>query len=714
MRFCITFAIVLVASSTAFAADTSVDFVRDVVPTLTKAGCNNGACHGSFQGRGGFTLSLLGWDPAMDFDAIRRAGRGRRVDLASPANSLLLRKPTGAIAHGGGKRLNTDSTAYRIIHDFIAQGMPSPLADAPKITSLEVLPADLLLKPDGTSPIRVNAKWSDGSTRDVTAWALFDSRDTQACDVSRDGVVTAHRPGRSSVSVRYQGLVASVAVSTPYGSPIETPDFKPRNFIDGIVQKEWQRLGVKPAPCSSDAEFFRRAYLDLIGTLPTPDEAKKFLADTDANKRSKLVEELLERPEYVDHWSMKWSDLLRVHRRYVGDKGLGTFSGWIRRAVRENMPFDKLTRELLTAQGNLFAHGPVAFYFVDSKPEEFAETTAQVFLGVRLQCCRCHHHPFEVWAREDYFGLAAFFTRLEIRENGDKGRFGGLQTLRAVAEETKKLDFAAKPRALGADAAPPSDDPRVALADWVTSKSNPYFARNFTNRIWSHLTGRGLVEPVDDLRATNPATYPALLDALAKNFADHGFDAKHLIRTICNSAVYQLASEIAPDRDRDASLLTHRKPRRLSAEVLLDAVNQATSFNESFVGNPPGTRAIALPDPTIPSPFLVIFGRPLRNNACDCSRETAPDLLQALHLLNNPEFQAKISGANGRLAKLLESKKTDAEAIEELYLATYSRKPSDREMQTVQKLIAGATNRKEALEDLFWTLLNTPEFSFNH
>jgi hypothetical protein len=700
------------------AQSSAVDFRRDVVPALTKAGCNAGACHGAFQGRGGFALSLLGFDPVADFATIVQADRGRRVLPAAPDYSLILRKASGLAAHAGGKRLDPRGTGYSLLREWMAAGMPPPRETDPVAVALEVTPRDLVLAVGQSAPLRVVARWSDGLVRDVTPWALFDSRDAMANSVSTQGVITAHRPGLSPVSVRYFGLVAAVNVTTPFGPALPLTDFPRHNFIDELVASEWQRLGVKPAPLADDATFIRRASLDLTGTLPTPEQVLAFVNSQSADKRAKLIDDLLERPEYVDYWSLKWGDLLRVHRRYVGNKGLGSFGGWLRRSVRENKPLDVMVRELLTAQGNLFVNGPVAYYLVDQKPDELAETTAQLFLGVRMQCARCHHHPFEVWAQADYWGLAAFFTRLEMRQNGDQGRFGGLQTLRVVDKETRPLQILAQPRVLGA-AAPASPvaaggDVRVALAEWITRADNPYFARNFANRYWAYLMGRGLVEAIDDQRATNPPSNPQLLDALARELSEHKFDVKHLLRTICRSSVYQLAVEISAERDREGDLFTHRVARRLPAEVLLDAVNQATGYLEPFEGTPAGTRAIALPDPTVVSSFLTTFGRPQRINPCECARESSPDLLQALHLLNNPALQTRIAHADGRIARLVKAARPDNEIATELYLATVSRRPNEHELAQVRELLREAPSPREGWEDILWALLNSPEFAFNH
>jgi len=708
-RWFFTFILLLVGSTPMRAAE-PLDFTRDVVPVLTKAGCNSGVCHGAFPGRGGFALSLLGFDPNADYATIVQASRGRRIDSATPDHSLLLRKASGGMSHGGGKRLDRESAGYQILRRFIDAGVHPPAAL--RVVELRVTPPNLTLRPGQNASLNVHARWSDGVERDVTDLALFDARDATITDVSRDGIVIAHRAGKSPISVRFMGYVASVDVVTPFGKIEPFPEFARHNFIDELVLAEWKRMGVKPSPLSTDAEFMRRVSFDIIGTLPTPDELRKFLASNDPDKRNKLIDELLERPEFADYWALKWGDLLRVHRRYVGDKGLSSFGGWLRRSIRENKPLDRMVRELLTSQGNLFNNGPVAYYFVDQKPEELAETTAQLFLGVRLQCARCHHHPFEVWGQEDYYGIAAFFTRLEVRENNDAGRFGGMRTLRPVSVETRTLQVPSKPKLLGARVIDPDAeaDLRRPLAEWITKADNPFFARNLANRYWAYLTGRGLVEPIDDMRATNPASHPELLDMLSKELSSHGFDAKHLIRTICRSRVYQLTS----GPDENASLFTHRVPRRLPAEVLLDAINQATGYDEAFAGCLPGTRAIALPDPTVPSTFLTTFGRPLRNNPCECNRDSSPDLLQALHLLNSTTLNTKIANPKGRIAGLMAKNLSDDAMCEELYVATLSRKPTDAERKIVRELLADAPTKKEVWEDVLWALLNSAEFSFNH
>ncbi len=699
-----------------FAADEAV-FRREVAPVLTKLGCNSGACHGSFQGRGGFRLSLLGFDPAFDYAAIVTEARGRRIFPASPEKSLLLTKPTMQLPHGGKKKLDVASENYRILLRWLAGGMTGG-KEGPVVTELKVTPASLVLKKGEEAQLKLEAIWSDGARQDATRWALFESTHDTIASIDSGGKIRSNGPGRAAITVRYLGQVAAIPVTTPFG-PESVFEFVGDQIIDRLLAREWKQLGIKPGELSSDSEFFRRVNLDLIGVLPTSDDVRKFLADRDPKKRAKLIDALLERPEYVEFWSLKWADLLRAHRRALGDKGLASFNGWLRQSIRENKPFDRIARELLTAQGNLFTNGPVAYYYIDKEPADLAETTAQIFMGVRLQCAKCHHHPFEVWSQDDYYGMAAFFARVQRKDSGENGAFGGAQSIRIAATGALTNPVSGKPMAPQAFSQKPlplddARDPRVALADWLTKKDNPFFARNIVNRYWGYLFGRGLVDPIDDLRATNPSAHPELFDALVKDFTDHNYDVKHLIRTICNSRVYQLACELNPSRDPDGVFFTHRQPRRLQAEVLLDAINQATLTSENFDKLPVGTRAIALPDPTVVSAFLEIFGRPKRTSTCECERGSRPDLGQTLHLANSEALHKKVIAEQGRVAKLIAAKKPLAAMIEELYLATLSRMPTETEKSSVIKKIDEAPSPREGLEDLLWALLNSAEFGFQH
>ena len=709
------FAVTLVIAFRAAAAE--VDFVRDVVPALTKAGCNAGACHGSFQGRGGFKLSLLGFDPADDYRALVHDARGRRVFPSAPDESLMLVKPTQQVPHGGGLRLDADSEAYRILRAWIASGMPRPREL--RVTRLDVSPGELVLQPGEQKPLLVKAVWSDGEERDVSAWAAYEVREEQIATASPSGVITAVAAGRIAVTVRYTDAVVAVPVTVPFSIAAASAGFAPQNFIDDLAFAQWKKLSLSPVPLASDAEFVRRVYLDLIGTLPTPKEVRTFLADTSSDKRGKLIEALLQRPEYVDYWALKWSDLLRAHRRSLGEKGLASFSSWLKQRLRENAPLDQIVRELITAEGNLYASGPVAFYFVDKTPEELAETTAQIFCGIRLTCARCHHHPFEVWGQDDYYALASFFTGVSRKDNKEQGMFGGAQGIKftsAAPMKHPKSGSELPPRAFGwqPEAVSTKVDVRQPLAQWLTGPENPRFARAVVNRYWGYLLGRGLVHPIDDLSATNPPVFPALLEALATDFVAHRYELKHLLRTIANSRVYQLASDIDPPMDAEGKFFTRRIPFRLPAEVLLDAVNQAAGTQEVFADLPAGTRAIELPDPSVDSYFLTTFGRPRRTSTCECERMNRLDLSQVLHLANGEAIHGKVTAAKGRVAKLLESQPDDAAVIEELYLAALSRMPTADERETSAKFLASVPVRKEAVEDLLWALLNCPEFVMNH
>lgn len=697
--------------------ETGHDFVRDVVPALTKAGCNAGACHGSFQGRGGLKLSLLGYDPPADYEALVKASHGRRISTVAPEQSLIFRKGTGRLPHGGGRRFEAESEIAAVFQRWLSHGAPPPVGNELAGLTLRVEPSHVEFLPSqGESQSRslqVTAVFGDGTSRDVTAWAQYEARESMIATVSPTGSVTAVSPGRTAVMVRYQGQVATVSVSNPYGPAVDF-EFASDHPIDKVFAATWKRMGVTPASLCDDATFQRRVSLDLIGTLPTPEETRAFVANRSPDKRGRLVDALLERPEYVDWWALRWGDLLRAHRRYLGEKGLGSFNRWIRECVRENKPLDAMTRELLTAQGNLHANGQAAYFFVDEKVEDLAETTSQVFLGVRLQCARCHHHPNEVWSQQDYYGLAAFFTRLEMKDSA--ARFGGAKSVRATASENpnRRTAMAVPPRALGAAPDPLIADPRHFLADWITRKDNPYFARNFANRMWGAMFGRGLVDPVDDLRATNPAVVPEALDLAAARLVESNFDTKQLLRWLCATRVYQLDCDLNPRLDREGRLFAHRAPRRISAEALLDAINQVAGTVEAFPGQPVGTKAAQLPDPTVGSTFLATFGRPLRNNPCDCARGAKPDLSQALHLANSAGLHRKLVDSSGRIARALQANVGDEQLGDELYLACYGRVPTEDERKELAAIVAESPSRAEAWQDILWALINSAEFTFNH
>ncbi len=671
-------------------------FLTDVLPVLTKAGCNQGACHGAAQGKGGFKLSLLGYDPEADYEAITRFGGARRITRAQPENSLILRKPTLSISHRGGKRFAVGSPEYRLLRDWIAKGVPGPAADEPRVVRLEVFPKVRTLAPGQTQRFIVKACYSNGWQRDVTGETLFSASEESVAPVTPGGEAKAVGPGEGAVIIRYQGLVTTARVISPFGPPRRVAIRKSRppaatlsEKIDRLVQEKLDALGLEPSGRSADADFLRRAYLDVIGLLPTPEETRAFLASRDPQKREKLIDALLRRTEYVDFWTLKWGDILRDSRQLLSEKGMVAFNAWIRQSVAENKPWDRFARELLLAQGSAYTEGAANYYRAATTPQELAETTSQVFLGVRIQCAKCHNHPYEKWKQSQYYQMAAFFARVRAKPGERPG-----ERIVFVSDtgEVKhpKTQKEVLPCAL--DAAPlPKEYPgdrRLALAEWLTAPQNPFFARCIVNRLWKHFMGRGLVEPVDDLRVTNPPSNEALLDCLAQDFIRHGYDLKYLMRAIMRSQTYQRSSEPTPGNARDTRYYAHFPFKRLGAEQL--------------------------PDTGVPSYFLDLFGRPARNIPCECERSDEPNLGQVLHLMNSAGINARLSDKSGRVAALIESKLPDRRVVEELYLASLARFPTPEESRKAVHILAAAKDRQRGAEDLLWALLNSKEFLFNH
>ena len=719
-----------------------VSFEDEVQPILTKAGCNQGACHGSQHGKGGFKLSLLGYDGASDYRAIVRQNEGRRVVVTDAGASLLLKKAVLDLPHAGGRRFDRDSYEYRTLLAWVQEGAPESQGEAPVVESLSVVPpvritplpnrpADLSIVvriPQARGPDRrvrlgpvyrvvALARYSGGRVADVTRRAQFNSLNDGTVEVSPSGEVVLKGRGETHVMVRYRGQANVSRATMPYRRLTRLPELPRANFIDEAVQSKWKEIGLLPSPRADDAEFHRRVYFDLIGTLPSPEEVREFLASADPDKRKKLVDRLLDRPEYVDTWTLRWGDLLRNNRDKLGEKGMWSFYNWLRTAFRENKPFDRFAHELITAQGSTFTTGPANYYRVVSAPGDLAETTSQVFLGIRLACAKCHQHPFEKWSQDDYWRLAAYFSRVGLKSSQEFGLFGGEQIVRLNSSgevRNPRSGEVMKPAPLDAE---PVDDPvdrRRALSRWLTSPDNPFFARNVVNRYWGYLMGRGIVDPLDDVRVTNPPSNPELLDALARDFVAHKLDVKHLLRTIATSEVYQLSSQPTRENARDQVFFTRYTVKRMGAEELLDAINTATLVPDKFPNLPAGMRAIQLPDPGVQNYFLETFGRAERAIVCECERSAEPNLAQALHLMNSDFIQSKVSIGKGRLAALEAAKKTDAEIAEELYLATVSRFPTQEEIPRALAIVAQAPNRKEGLEDLLWTLLNTREFVLKH
>ncbi|HSQ58443.1 MAG TPA: DUF1549 domain-containing protein [Gemmata sp.] len=710
-----------------YAADIPVSFTREIEPILTKAGCNSGACHGAALGRGGFRLSLFAFDPAFDYTQIVQSNEGRRVVPHDPERSILLAKPSLVMEHGGGERLKQHGRDYTRIRQWLEDGAPPPAnpdrkgGGDPEVTKLEVFPAKRVMAPGEEQQLAITAIWSDGRREDVTATAQFDALNDSVASVTKMGLVTAKKAGETHIMIRFGGQADIASVTLPYAKIANYPAFPSTNFIDEKLLAKWKDLGLTPSPLCDDAEFLRRLYLDAIGTLPTPDEVRAFLADRDPKKRAKAIDKVLDRGEFTDWWALKWGDLLRINRTALQEKGMWSFHNWVRAQVRDNKPMDQFVRDVVTAEGSTFIDGPANFFKIGRNSDEWAETTSQLFLGIRVGCAKCHHHPFEKWSQDDYYGLSAFFARIGTKRSQEFGIFGAetviyIKAAGEVSHPRKRMVM--KPMPLDGDAKVSYEDEfdrRKKLADWLVAPTNRMFARNLANRFWGYTMGRGLVEPLDDMRATNPASNPELLDALADEVVQSKFDLKHLLRTIFNSRAYQLSAEIADGNRADAANthFTRRTVRRLSAEQLADAIDFVTGTREKYQGLPLGTRAIQLPDSEVQSYLMDTFGRPARQVLCECERTTTPNIAQAMHLLNGATLNRKIVDRSGRVEKLIAAKTPLPKAIEELYLATWSRLPSADEAKKAEGWVKSAPNTKEGIQDLLWVLTNSREFLFN-
>jgi hypothetical protein len=692
------------------------NFENDIVPILSKFGCNASGCHGKAEGQNGFKLSVFGFDPAADYAALTQEGRGRRVVPTVPERSLLLAKASGSVPHGGGVRIWRGTDEYRTLHEWIAAGLPFGSPADPHVVSIAVTPRERELQTGEKQPLRVTATCSDGKTLDVTRHARFQTNNEGLAAVDETGLVTAGQvPGDVAVMASYLGEVDVFRALIPRPERIDNyPVLPEASFIDGLVYAKLRKLQELPSPPVGDSDFLRRVFLDVIGTLPTADESRAFLKDEHPDRRARLVERLLARAEFADFWALKWSDVLRVDRQVLGHKQAYEYYRWIRDSLATNVPYDRFCREIVAAEGPLSESPAASFYKVVSKPGEMGGTLSQVFLGMRIDCAQCHHHPFDRWSQTDYFGMQAFFTQVSFK-GGE-----GIESLVAGNSAPTTHPRTGEPvfahaLATSVPLAEPVGDRRKLLADWMTSPDNPWFARNLVNRVWAHFLGRGIVEPVDDVRLTNPPTNPELLDALARNFVESRFDFKQLIRTITASRVYQTsaipnATNASDDQNYARALL-----RPVEAEVLLDAVCQTTGVPEKFQGLPSGLRAIQLWDSQTPHYFLKLFGRPTRTTACECERTKEPSVAQVLHILNSSELHAKLSHAGGRIARLSATLADDGALAEELYFTFYSRLPTEPERRTtVAYLAARRENRRQAAEDIAWSMLNTTEFVFNH
>lgn len=712
---------------TGVAIDVPINFPNQIVPIFTKLSCNSGGCHGKASGQNGFKLGLLGFFPEDDHEFLVKEGRGRRIFPTSPGQSLLLTKPVGKSPHGGGKRMEVDGYEYRLIHRWIEQGMPYGSDKDPVVAGIKCVPEGRLMDRGADQQVTVMATYSDGSTEDVTRMALFEANDPEMAEVSVTGLVkTLDLAGEVAIMARYQGQVAVFRSTVPLGAEIAA---KPalKNFIDEAVVGKLDVLGIPASPVCDDGTFLRRLYIDITGTLPTEAEAAEFLASADPEKRNKVIDKLLDSPAYADYFANKWNLVLRNKKR-ANDQAAPTygFHKWIWSSLYENKPYDQFVREIVTASGNADDNPPVAWYREVDLPNEQVEDVSQLFLGLRIQCARCHHHPFEKWSQDDYYGLAAFFSRV-----GKKNIIGGNNAMRdkriftidnqgpaqARNERTGKM---LAPAGLGSKplTVTPDDDPRVLLADWMSDSQNPFFAKALVNRYWKHFFSRGIVEPEDDMRETNPPANPELLNKLALDFISHKFDLKHLVRTICRSSTYQLSSLPNEYNLKDKQNFSRYYPKRLTAEVLYDAFHQVTATGQNFGGMPAGTRSMQLPDPGAAQNvyFLKVFGQPQGDTACECERSQEANLAQSLHLLNSSEVQGKIADGNGRSGKFANDKDRPTDAkIKELYRWVYSREPDAEEMKIA---LAHVEKHKDtpkiAYEDIIWALINSKEFLFNH
>lgn len=744
-----------------------VSFRNDVMAVLSKAGCNAGPCHGNANGKGGFKLSLRGEDLLFDFEALTRDQFGRRVNLVEPDQSLLVLKPTTQVAHEGGRRFETNSTEYRILRDWIARGATLDAESTPRLARLEVTPQErILVEPESTVQLSARAFFSDGSSRDVTGMAVYETAVPNVA-ISSDGKVVRTSYGETTVLVRYLDQQRPVRLAFVPARPEFRWEKAPvHNFIDGFVFAKLRALRVNPSPLADDGTFMRRAHLDLLGILPAADEARAFVADRDRAKRRKLIDRLLERPEFADFWALKWADLLRVEERPLDQKGMQNFHHWLRQSLAANKPLDQFVREIVSARGSTYVNPPANFYRANRDPVARSTAVAQVFLGTRLQCAECHNHPFDRWTQDDYYDWAALFARVQYkvlqndrRDSNDGHEFKGEQIVylaRRGEINNPRTDKPAVPRMLGEreELKPPlaagskeggrGDSSRAAdrsgsmgpddspvnlpaasadeldrLAGWITSPSNPYFARAQVNRIWFHLMGRGLVDPVDDFRATNPASHPGLLDALARDFVEHNFDLRHVIRRIMNSRAYQLSSEPNATNGDDEMNYSRALVRRLSAEQLLDSLQQVLNVPGRFEGYPEGLRAAQLPgvqsirqrrgrsgDADL---FLSVFGKPPRLLTCECERSTEPTMSQAFQLISGRSVDALLKTRGNRLDTLIQSGKTDRELVDQLYWTALTRAPTAVELEkATQHLAAG--DQRAALEDVAWALFNSKEF----
>lgn len=719
-----------------FEKDHQWNFRNDVQPILTKAACNSGACHGALAGKGGFRLSLKAYDVQGDFHTIVKQSRGRRTELSDPARSLLLTKPTGAVPHNGGVRFETDSPEYQILSGWIAQGASPPTENDPVIERLEVLPARSILTKGQTQHILVQAHYSDQSVRDVTQWTTFSSVNERVAQVDPQGTVKVSGFGEGAVVCIFSSKIAISKITSPYSHKIDPSIYaqSPKNnFIDQLVIKQLKRLNLPPSPQSNDANFIRRVYIDTIGSLPRPEETKKFLADQSPDKRNKLIDHLLNSPEFVDYWTYKWSDLLLVNGKLIRPQPVKTYYEWIKSHVKKNTPWNQMVRELITAQGSSVENGATNFYALHQDPESMTENVSQAFLGLSIECAKCHNHPLEKWTNNQYYAMANFFSRVRAKGWGGATSAGdGIRTLFVATKGDLVQPLTGKPQPPTPLDGTPIDinapeDRRIYLANWLTSKDNHFFSRSITNRVWANYFGVGLVEAVDDMRESNPASNEELLVAASDYLVKNDFNLKALMKVILQSAAYQRSSQPLPENKDEKRFYSRYYPRRMMAEVLLDAISQVTEVPDKFDMYfepspqktdfyPKGTKAIQLYDSSVISYFLKTFGRNERMITCECERSEEPTMIQVLHISNGDTINNKLKSKESCVTKFLNAKKPEKQLIEEIYMLCLSRKPTIEEETQLTKLLSEtpAAEKRQAIEDLFWGVLSSREFLFNH
>jgi len=695
----------------------SVSFRREVIPALSQAGCNTGACHGTPTGKGGFRLSLRGYLPDQDFAVLSRESGGRRINRLAADTSLLLRKPLGQVPHEGGMRLATRSKSYEFIHDWIQEGAKDD-PGAPLVLGLEILPESRALNaPATTQQLVVRVHCPDKTVRDVTPICYYDSSNPEIAEVDAGGYVRFKTRGEVAIIAHYLNLVANVRLTHLVEVPgFVKADVPEDNLIDRAVFTKLNRMRIAASPRCSDLEFMRRVYLDVIGVLPTADERREFLADSPSARRNHLIERLLDRPEFFDFWALKFADILRSNGRLIQTKGAYVFHRWIRSCLEKNVPLDQVVRELLTSDGSTFRNPAANYYRISRDPESAVETTAQLFLGVRIQCAKCHNHPFERWTQDDYYGFAAFFSQVG-RKQGGLPEEEVIYATGSGEVRQPRTGQTMKPKALGGpvlDDDSSQKDRRTRLASWLSRPDNPFFAKSLVNRLWFHLMGRGIVEPVDDFRDSNPACNDELLDGLTRNFVKNGYDFKRLIRQVLQSRTYQQSATTNPLNADDNLYFSHALTRLLPAEVLLDAISTVTGTSTSFDGLPKGARATQIPDGKMENPFLKTFGRPARELACECERESESNLSQALQLIGGETVNGKLRDEHGRMAQLAKSGKAPQEITRDLYLVALSREPTATESAAAVKHLTSSKDMRQAIEDLGWVIINSKEFLFRH